>query len=77
MFMLFDARCEKCHNPFKAEADSGSVPGGLGRYMCVCPRCYTAVTVWGEHGVVTAVTSGWAIRATVIDTDAVTPDRPT
>lgn len=37
MFMLFDARCEKCHNPFKAEADSGSVPGGLGRYARAPP----------------------------------------
>lgn len=77
MFILFDARCENCHNPFKAEADSGPEPlAALGRYSCPCPRCNAAVTVRGEQGTVTEATSGWAVRATAV-TGAAISDLPT
>ena len=76
MFILFDAQCRKCHQPFKAEVDSGAdVPADHGQYRCMCPKCYTPIVLRDEHGAVTATTTGWAVRATAVSgTSATGPD---
>ncbi len=67
MFIQFDAQCQKCRKPFKAEADTGSAPPvDRGRYKCACPKCYTAVTLRGENGSPSATATGWAVPATVV-----------
>lgn len=78
MFILFDAKCQKCHKTFKAEVDSGAdSPSERGQYRCACPKCYAPVTLRGEHGAVTATGTGWAVRATSVSGTSAGPDATT
>lgn len=63
MFILFDAKCQNCNRPFKVEAERGS---DCAQYRCACPRCHATVSVFGEHGKVSATATGWAVRATAV-----------
>jgi hypothetical protein len=65
MFLLFDARCHRCSNHFRAEADTGAEVPPNGRYRYECPRCYTLSTSLADDGLPCPTPTPWAVRATI------------
>ena len=64
MFLLFDARCSKCGNHFKAEADfEVSEKDTDDQYQYQCPRCYSTTTTSTNHGLISESSTQWAVRA--------------
>jgi hypothetical protein len=62
MFILFDARCRRCGNRFKAEADLAPGPAD-GAFRYTCPRCYTSETAAAADGRASEMPTPWAVRA--------------
>jgi hypothetical protein len=64
VFIPFDARCRRCGNQFKAEAEIDLAPGPAdGAFRYTCPRCYTPATAAACDGRASEVPTPWAVRA--------------
>jgi hypothetical protein len=67
MFLLFDARCARCDNPFKVEAEADVVPPRGAVYRYTCPRCYAPGTAAAGDGRPSDTTTAWAVRASAAE----------
>jgi hypothetical protein len=63
MYLLFTARCVRCGNRFKAEAEERTKPTAPADYAYTCPRCHTPGTVSAGDGIPSGTSTGWAVLA--------------
>jgi hypothetical protein len=63
MFLLFTARCPRCGNTFKAEAEEWTEPSAATDCAFTCPRCYTAGRMPASDGTPSDTPTPWAVRA--------------